>query len=61
MYRFLSLQNLRIESIVLLSNHHDVDILRPNMNARFAHNHHHSHHTSLEDRAIPLCIPVLKH
>jgi hypothetical protein len=43
---------------VLLPDSGDVDILRHNMNAGFALYHHHAHLKSLEDRAIPLHIPV---
>ena len=49
-----------MKSHSLLPNPLDVDILPFNMSTRFAHNHHHAHHISLEDRAIPLCIPALK-
>ena len=46
-----------IEGRSLLQNHADLDILQHNMNTGFAL-HHHAHLTSLEDRAIPLCIPI---
>ena len=49
---------MTIKSNLLLSNAIDMDILRLNMKMRFAHTYHHAHPTSLEDRAIPLCIPV---
>ena len=45
-------------SNVLLPNPPDTDILPSNMNVGFALTHHHAHFQSLEDRAIPLCIPV---